>query len=377
MKYLHVPFLAALLLSTVACSGESGDDDASDAGTGGTGTSGAGGSGGSGGSGVSGTSPGGAGGGSAGTAAGSGGSSGTSGGMTILANKVNNYSFSSTLTLPPIAVKPDSDLTIDWSAVTKDFMGHDVVASTVNVMLFELPLDELQTKMNSDDLKSKDAQTPVQVHITDTQKTAQLFDFLTAADDPLEPEQILPYFSATMYPPEANTYTVILADGTLSAGGQARMLQSFKLDPASTNTTVALTNTSTMLTYEVDLHSLQPTLVPVGDNKITIDWGDTDLLPTNSLGREFLPQQILEVRIAHYTETPAELETKFLDLELIATESYEAPVSVGVSLAFDQLKTSTGTVFPGITADGTWMLALVCTQCRNPAPWYLTFLKPM
>ncbi|HEY3498775.1 MAG TPA: hypothetical protein VGK73_28990, partial [Polyangiaceae bacterium] len=249
------------------------------------------------------------------------------------------------------------------------------VATTANVMLFELPLSELETKLNADDLKSKDATTPIYVPITAGQTSAQLFSFLTPADETLMPDQILPYFNATTYPPESNTYTVILADGELAAGGQARMIQSFKLDPASTSTTVALSDTSTTLTYTADLESLQPTLIPLATSAITVNWRDVML---TALGGEFLPQQITDVRIAHYTETPAELETQFLDLEYIDEATYEVNIESGVSVSLDQLKDANGVAFPGITADGTWILALICRsgQCRNPAPWYITTLKP-
>ena len=47
----------------------------------------------------------------------------TCGGTSILANTVNDYTFSATLTMAPVMVKPKSDLLIDWSSVTKTSMG--------------------------------------------------------------------------------------------------------------------------------------------------------------------------------------------------------------------------------------------------------------
>jgi len=35
-----------------------------------------------------------------------------------------------------------------------------------------------------------------------------------------------------------------------------------------------------------------------------------------------------------------------------------------------------GQPFTGIDDTGTWVLALSCGDCRNPAPWYLTILEP-
>ena len=45
-------------------------------------------------------------------------------GNALSASEANDYSFSSTLTFPPVAVAPKTDLTFDWTDVTKDFLGH-------------------------------------------------------------------------------------------------------------------------------------------------------------------------------------------------------------------------------------------------------------
>jgi hypothetical protein len=363
MKHFIRPFLVSIaVLANVACSVEGDDDDAAGAGTGGSaGTSS---TGGSGGSGVSGSS-----------------TSGTGGGgpacnSAIIANEVNNYHFQSTLTLPPILVKPEAELTIEWGGLTKDFMGHDLNPmtgiDTANVMLWKMGEAELQVKLNADQLTQREAEIPIKFNTMNTATTAMLFDFLTVADEPLEESQILPYLSVENYPPAENTYTAILAVGDLASGGDARMLQAFKLDPTSTNTVVTLTNTSTTLDYTADLHTLTPTQVPSGTNAISIDW--TNML-TTSLGTEFLPAQITEARIARYDETPAELEANFLDLELDDEETYEAAVPMGTTITLDKFKSESGATFAGINGSGTWVLALICGSCRNPAPWYMTILK--
>ena len=37
---------------------------------------------------------------------------------------------------------------------------------------------------------------------------------------------------------------------------------------------------------------------------------------------------------------------------------------------------SAGNPFTGITSDGTWLVGLICGNCQNPAPWYLSVLVP-
>jgi hypothetical protein len=156
------------------------------------------------------------------------------------------------------------------------------------------------------------------------------------------------------------------------------MLQTFHLDAASTVTSVALTNTSTKLQYTANLHSLHPTGVPAGTAALTLDWGPPTGSPlmTNGLGGEFVPTQITRAIVGHYTQSPAELEKRFLDLEMIATNLYRANIDSGTTLNFTTLRDDSGGAFTGVDDTGTWLVGLFCGNCRNPAPWYLTVLKP-
>jgi len=162
--------------------------------------------------------------------------------------------------------------------------------------------------------------------------------------------------------------------GTNMIGTGIRMLQSFELDPSSSNTTVSLTNSSTTLTYSANLHSLHPTGVPANTANLTLDWSQ---IQTNALGQPFEPTAIANAIVGHYTQTPAELESQFLNLQTIATDLYKAEIPYGSVLDFTKLKTDSDKSFPGVDSSGTWLVALICTNCRNPAPYYLTILQPV
>ena len=361
-KSKALPFLLFFACSVSAC-GESGGDDAGTGGTGGTGGAAAG-----------------TGGSAAGTGGSTSGSGGTGGapqcGANVIANPANNYSFSSTLTFPPIMVKPDSDLSFDWSAVTQDFLGHDVNPMTdidqVSVIMWGLTLEDFQTRLNSEDLAQRDTTTvPVTLFTEKMVTSGNLLEF-TLAGNPVLPEEVMPYFSATEYPPADYTYTVMVASGT-TIGKGTRMIQAFKLDPASTNTAVAVKDDSTMLEYSVDMEALTPTLVPASTAALTVDWSD---MTVNGLGNEFQTTKITRVVLGRYTETPAELEANFLDLELIAEEIYRGDVRAGTDIDLSTLMSESGQAFAGIDATSTWVLTLICGDCYNPAPWYLTLLKP-
>ncbi|NOY25778.1 MAG: hypothetical protein GXP62_07875, partial [Oligoflexia bacterium] len=73
-------------------------------------------------------------------------------------------------------------------------------------------------------------------------------------------------------------------------------------------------------------------------------------------------------------KTPAELEDTFLDLELITDDLWHFPVAGGTGLSLSSDTSAEGN-FAGLSSDGTWILALQCTTCANPAPPFLTVLK--
>jgi hypothetical protein len=297
----------------------------------------------------------------------------------IVANEANDYAFSSTITLPPVTVKSMSNLAFDWSQVTQDFLGHtvDPVAdlNTIVVMLWQMSLAEFEKELNADSLQTKYlvVSPPPSLMPSAGMTSAMLYDF-TINGSSIAPAMFNMDFDPVAFPPATTTYLLAAQTGT-NLGTGIRMLQAFQLDDASTNTAVTLTNSSASLMYTADLHSLHPTGVPAGTAAMTLDWGSLDG-KTNALGGTFIATNITSAIVGHYTQTPAELETQFLDLQLIATDLYTANIPPGTTLDFTTLADSGGNPFPGVDSTGTWLVGLTCGNCKNPAPWYLTILVP-
>jgi hypothetical protein len=166
----------------------------------------------------------------------------------------------------------------------------------------------------------------------------------------------------------------MVADGK-DLGKGTRMIQGFKLDAASTNTDVKIDSNSTKVDFTAEIDSRPPTYIPAGTAAgLGIDWTK---MRVTAAGGDFLPSSITRVRIGSYTQTAAELEgDNFLKLDEIAAEMYETEVEAGTKINFDQAKTKDGKVFAGIDSTHTWIIALNCGMCQNPAPWYLSILKP-
>jgi hypothetical protein len=325
----------------------------------------------------------GSGGNSSGTGGGSGsGGSGASCSSNLTATEANDYKFSSTISLPPVSVKPKSELMFDWGSVTHDFTKHQLDAKAdvdqILMFLWKLNQADLQTKLNNDSLSGTDLVGGAPLgYMTDHSTThAGLFDLKVGSGQPISMDDVLARLDPVKYPPDKYTYTLMAATG-MDLGRGVRMIQAFKLDSSSSNTNVKLDDSSTGLQYTADLHSLQPTTIPAGQASIKLDWGGLKKDALAIPNMDFDPTSITEVLLGHYTETPTELEgDKFLDLDLIATDLFKGSVGSGTSIDFSTLKTDSGKSFSGIDSSGTWLVALRCENCRNPAPRYLAILKP-
>jgi hypothetical protein len=296
-------------------------------------------------------------------------------GANVVASERNNYAFSSTITLSPVTVAQMSNLTFDWGGLTRDFLGHPLAPAadldTALMMIWLLPIAEFQTKLNADELYTADLVVSPPLNLPLAGATSgRLHDFLVNGTAQT-PEVFNTYFDAALYTPANSTFVVGVQAGT-DLGRDIRMLQAFNLDASSTVTSVALTDDSTKLTYTANMRSLTMTGVPGGTPALTLDWSQ---MQTNALGAEFKAGYVTSAVVGHYTQTPAELEASFLDLDRIAVATYRADIPSGSVLDFTMLQDGSGGGFPGIDDSGTWLLGLICGNCRNPAPWYMTILK--
>lgn len=357
------PILAAFLTVAAAACGSNGSN---------------GGSGGASGSG-------GGGGGAGGGAGGAGGGSVTCNGTSLTATEASNFKFESTITLPMVKVKPNTALDFDWSQATSDLIGHSVDPrkdlNTILVFLWSLNIDDLQTKLNADALQSKDmrVQPPISLTTDGNTTSTNLLKFTLngspiGADGGLvSVDTVMKFFDPATYDPAKHTYTLMAAQGKILGQG-TKAIQAFQLDSNSDNTKVALTKDSIKLDYKADLHSLTPMGIPAGNANISLNWGK---VAKTSMGQEFISSDITHAILANYSESPTELETKFLDLEIIAKKLYEGDIETAdPKVDFSALKDKSGNKFSGIDSNGTWLLALQCGGCRNPAPLYLTIFKP-
>jgi len=293
----------------------------------------------------------------------------------ILADEDNNMAFSSTLGLTEQMVPPSNvELTMDWSALTQDFLGHDLDfqggMKVVALVVWDVPIEEVAEIINTDGDTNAHAIASLQHPADDPDVTsAPLTDFLTFGA-PVTESALLEFLD-----PEAGySFTFMAQAHETTIGRDVQMIQAFGLDADATSTTVRLTNTSTDLEWEAELDTLTPTLLPAATGDITVDWFSS--ITVNSYGGDFVNNQITEVLVGRYP-ADVDLNEQFLDIELIADDLWRGHVTKGSKINLSTLTNSDGDAFEGVP-DGSsdqWLLGLLCTNCVNPTPWYVTRLE--
>ena len=304
------------------------------------------------------------------------------GGLSLLVNPANNYSFSSTVHLNVQKVAPNTAFNFDWSALTTDItkqpmsVGGGGEVATVLISLMGLTIEEFTAKLNANEALNTFSKGAMAFYPT-SETSANLYSFSAPGNvEPLAAEMIDPYLDPVVYPPETHMYAVLVQDSTEPAQG-VRMVQALQIDPNSLVSDVTISDSSSDLTYVTDLAAVVPVQVPAATANITVDWKAMVDVQNNGLGNLWTARQVNEVMIGRYDLTPAQLTEQFLGLENIAQELYRAEVTSGSVFNLTALvEETTGAAFAGINGTGTWILALNCGKCTNPAPWFLTILTP-
>ena len=308
-----------------------------------------------------------------------GGGDGGDGSRVVLTDEMN-YAFSSSLSAVTTRVQANADITLDWSGVTRDMQGRELDpfadVDMLQLMLWRYDEESFLASINDEELETGRI---VAMGYCDTQNerdACQLLELVSPGGIQLSSEALLEYVDPEIYPPSEHVWVIMLATGGVFGQG-TRLLAFLQPSEDETSTTVRLTNDSTTLSYTVDLTELKPISIPEHAADVTVSWVDVDQLTTNGMGATWVPTRITDVAIAHYPDyTIAELEEQFLLLEDLASEYYGARLNTGQEVRLSELVDERGNAFPGIDDDGLWLFSLICSSCRNPAPWFLSILSP-
>jgi hypothetical protein len=281
----------------------------------------------------------------------------------------NNYTSNASLNIQSVETAPAVDLDICWSDVDQDLQCHAVDAlndvDNVGLVRFQhLSESDLEAKLVAGELPMSDVAGYIS-YKTGNSSTCTKLSKLTLYGTPVRLED--------QYVEDADTTYMLLFTKGVEPGVGARTMTIVKPTSASTNTQVMAPSGCGMLDFSADLSSLTPAKLPA-NGPWNLNWKKAT---RDSLGNPIKVQTISSVLVGYFEGmTVAELESKLMDMELLATDIWETkldnPRAASVDLA-KAVHRKTGDSFTGFDRkDGVWALALMCATCQNPAPVLLT-----
>ncbi|MFT4974464.1 MAG: hypothetical protein ACI8S6_000347 [Myxococcota bacterium] len=281
----------------------------------------------------------------------------------------NNFQYTGVISLTEVAVAAQQDVQFSWPALSKDMQCHGVDPAAdidnIAVMVFpHLSPAEVEDGLTFDTLQQIDMGLYIEA-LTEGATELPLSALTFYGTDP----KILKYTTAG-----SGTWLALLTSGTQLAVG-TRALAFFTPTDGEENTTVSIGDSCDVLDFEADLESL--VRVPVNvEGPWPVSWLE---LTVNGQRAPINLGKIDRVMLARYESLDrAALQGQFLDLELVADDLWMLELSGGAAAELGELThTRTGAAFSGFTTEGTWLLALRCTTCPNPAPLFLTALHPL
>ena len=279
----------------------------------------------------------------------------------------NNYAYTGALDVPSVRTAEAVDLHFDWSALTTDMLCHDLdpVADVDNLSMLYFPNlteAEIEAGMQANALIQVDLGAYVSRAVGD-ETAANLSEFTFFGTD-VDAEQ--------QYVDSPGSYLLLVTSGT-TIGVGTRTLTFLDPDPAASLTDVNLVDHCDIVDFDADLGSLDPVRVRAG-GPWQLDWS---ALTRDGQGNAIDLGTIDHLMLGRYEGVSVDqLQANFLDFEQLASQTWSLEIGSGSTADLSTLVTVDGAPFADLSAEGLWFLALRCSLCANPAPVFLTELRP-
>jgi len=295
----------------------------------------------------------------------------------VVIKDANNYSSTSSLTIPVIQTAPAADLTITWDGISKDLLCH-TATSIDNVAFVKIPnkmKTVLENELAEGTFNSNEQSKYGEFHTAGKNGAAAATTvMLSQLAYGGATTAIMP---ATDYLESATTlYLMLFTHGTTLATGAQSMVF---IQPTAgvTNTAVSAPDacTSNVLDFAAMLSSMPVSIPTNGPWKV--DWSE---VTTDNFGNplNFAVTTLDKVEVGFFQgKQPADIQTDFLNIEQDATALYTYSVPAGQKYLDLMSPPTSGGAFPGFNdTSGTYAVAVLCSSCSVPAPVVFSILQP-
>lgn len=276
-----------------------------------------------------------------------------------------SFRYASEIDVITVSLPAQTDSWLDWSGLSQDLLGHplNVHADVNNVQMVvfkNLTEEEVEVGVATDSIPQ--AEVSLALDFTPVETGAWLSDFLVLGSD-IDVEE--------RFEVDTGTWMVVLThEETETASVYLRVLF-IRPDADSTAEQADFTDDNGLLSVTADLVSRAPAVVPAGET-FPIAWSGLTL---DGLGEQLALHKADTLTVARYPDhTLAELEAEFLDLDLLADQTWTLDVSSSLDADLGDLSSPDG-AFTGFTTDATWLLALRCSTCSTSMPQFLAAVE--
>ena len=281
----------------------------------------------------------------------------------------NQFAYDASLEADVIELVPGADATVDWTGVTRDMQGHPIATEDVSEALLigfrGLSPTELVGQLAADTLR----QEAVSVWLTanSADGTARLSDFGMMGNRLNVQDHVQPGVTWMLAIRQPGTATIVRM--VIMVAVEPTPSVDADLDAESSQSLVIVDDRSSLLFADVDFSSLARVDVQANVGTLVLDW---QAISVDGLGNPLAMPSVTALFLGRFTESREQLENNVFDLDATAAESWTMRLGGSSWANLDSL--AGATPFEGVTSEGTWLLALSCTECLNPAPRVVTFL---
>ncbi len=297
----------------------------------------------------------------------------------VVLTDANNYESVSVLSIPSVEVQP-TDIEVCWDEVTTDIQCHDLdpveTIDTVALLRFEDYSEaEIEELFGSGVLTMKDVDAYFNYETDHSSTCVNISEMdifgseINVGEDFVESSDF--------------TYVLLASVGTTPGVG-TRSMTFVRPTAAATTTSVQIpqgcTDDAQILDFTADLSQIEPVKLPA-DGPWVLDWSEVS---RDSQGDGIAYERIDKLLLGFYEGlTVEDIQAQVMDLELIATHLWEMELDdqTAADLAEARQRKADGTAgsaFDGFdaSAEGVWLVGLLCGGCQNPAPVILSILEP-
>ena len=301
----------------------------------------------------------------------------------VVIHDENNYSSTSTLTIPTLQTAPMSDLTFTWDGITNDLLCHPAgsIDNVAFLQIKNMAQKDVEEKLAVGKLSQNQVADYAEKHIVKPAGGTAPTSVQLSTFDNYDPST---FTLVTDYVPSTTTqYLMLFTHGTtLGVGAQSMIF----IQPTAgvATTTVAAPNpcpdgtangSNEFLHFTPTLSAMTVSIPIAGPWKI--DWSE---ITKDNFGNplDFSQTKLDKVEVGFFqNKAPSDIQADFLNVEQDATALYTYAVPTGQKYV-DLTSTPTmGGAFPGFAqTGGTWAAAVLCGTCSVPAPIVFTILTP-